>query len=109
MPLAMGAPVRGRRAKRPQTPVERIAGEIMTYLDQHPQAADTVAGIRRWWLSTHSATADESIVSEALAALQAGGLVKRTSLSGGTELYARVEAEDHRVLALGRKRSTDGD
>jgi hypothetical protein len=30
--------------------IQELAGEIVRYLKHHPQAADTVEGITKWWI-----------------------------------------------------------
>ncbi|MEW5786636.1 MAG: hypothetical protein AB1899_02155 [Pseudomonadota bacterium] len=49
---------------------------ILRYLDQHPDAADTLEGITRWWLPGDPPV-DLSTVEAALARLESQGLVHR--------------------------------
>jgi len=39
----------------------RIAREILAYLAKHPEAKDTPAGIRHWWLDEPDCSSDEEV------------------------------------------------
>jgi hypothetical protein len=58
---------------------------IRRYCAQHPNAADTVEGVRRWWLADLLCSREE--VERALAELVARGEVIERSLADGTILY----------------------
>jgi hypothetical protein len=62
---------------------------ILDYLGEHPDAADTVDGIRQWWLlgSAARSTAD---VQAALDALVARGLLARSEQPGIQAVYRRA-------------------
>ena len=66
----------------PDEVVRAIAAEIERYLLQHPDAADSAAGIQAWWLSPLLAAESEAAVLAALEQLEAGGVVVRTELKG---------------------------
>ncbi len=59
-----------------QTSLSQVRGAILAYLGMHPGAADTAQGIACWWLP-ESLGGDEDLVSRALDALVAEGLVHR--------------------------------
>jgi len=55
--------------------VGELAAQITSYLAAHPNACDTVEGIRLWWLTRTDATNDQ--VSAALDYLVSLGRVER--------------------------------
>ena len=67
--------------------VQLIAAEIARYLVQHPDAADTFDGIKRWWLSR--IRVEEAIVHvrQALDGLVLEGLVVEQKLADGRLVY----------------------
>ena len=67
--------------------VARLREAILHYLQQNPNAADTVEGIMRWWLKDKQN--DAAKIEQALEQLVAEGLVETTSLVDGTTLYMR--------------------
>ncbi len=71
-----------------------IAWAIRRYLDAHPNAADSMDGIMRWWLTRQRYADTASNVQEALDQLEAHGLISRTHLSDGKVVYQRVPPRD---------------
>ena len=67
--------------------VSEIAERIEQYLTQRPEAADTVEGIRRWWLSSLIGV-DTTTVLAALLELEARGIVVRTEREGLATVFA---------------------
>jgi hypothetical protein len=69
-------------------PAQVIAVLLLKYLAAHPDAADSIEGICRWWLPNHiaSRTADVEAVLERL--VRTGELTRRQLPDGGV-LYAR--------------------
>ena len=65
-----------------------IASDIQQYLSAHPEAADTMAGIRAWWLSPPFAGTPLGVVEAALELLVERGAVTSTRLPDGRVLYA---------------------
>jgi hypothetical protein len=70
----------------PDPEVDDIARELERYLSMHPTAADTSAGITRWWLA-HSAQPALNRVEAALDLLVQRGLLQRKELPDGNSLY----------------------
>ena len=68
--------------------VEDVAVEIGRYLHKHPDAADSVDGVRQWWLSTESAGTSVAVVSAALERLELRGVIKLRVLPDGTRIYS---------------------
>jgi len=68
--------------------VTAIADELRRYLLAHPGAADTAAGIRKWWLPERFAEAPPHRIQEALGRLVSGGVLVPVALPDGRTLYA---------------------
>ena len=75
---------------RNQNTVTEIQAEVLGYLDEHPEAADSVEAIQRWWLLQRIARYSRSLVQQALDGLVAAQRVERRVLGDGREVYARV-------------------
>lgn len=67
---------------------EAIAAELRRYLHAHPGAADTAAGIRKWWLPERFAGEPADRIEEALRKLVSRGVLVRVGLPDGQTLYA---------------------
>lgn len=63
-----------------------VAEQITAYLEKHPGAADTVAGICDWWLPG----VPVPLVQEALDDLVSQGLMKRQDVPGSRPVYSRA-------------------
>ncbi|MCX6142468.1 MAG: hypothetical protein NTZ35_04540 [Ignavibacteriales bacterium] len=72
-------------AMAPPTKNEIAAG-ILTYLKQHPTAADTVEGIAKWWLLQPTLGQRVNTVEEVLHELEERSLVE-SIISRGKRLY----------------------
>lgn len=70
-----------------------VAQEILSYLRNHPNAADTLDGILNWWLPRQRYEMEQQRIEESLEHLVARGLVSKKTLSDGTVLYLRKEDE----------------
>ncbi len=66
---------------------ERLAKLIAAYLARSPKAADTSKGISEWWLQELGAGVSHEDVVRALEILIRRGVVERTRLADGTELF----------------------
>lgn len=64
---------------------------VQRYLDEHPDAADSLIGIRQWWLPEALRGSSPAQIRCALADLIASGNVDCQSLPDGTELFFRSE------------------
>jgi hypothetical protein len=67
-------------------PTCALAAEVLAYLAQHPRAADTADGIRRFWLADCGAHALEE-VEYVLDRLVRKGIMARRRLPDGGMLY----------------------
>ena len=66
-----------------------IAGEVECYLLEHPNAADSLEGISKWWLAGSQAKCSAENVQKALDYLVATGVVRRVAAMGMQTVYAR--------------------
>ena len=66
-----------------------LAEAIVQYLADHPDAADTLVGIRQWWLGRSFPDLPDSDVGAVLADLVRAGRISLTRLADGTEIYSR--------------------
>jgi hypothetical protein len=68
-----------------------VVEEILSYLRNHPNAADTLDGILNWWLPRQRYETEQQRIEQALEYLVTQGLVSKKVLSDGTILYLRNE------------------
>jgi len=62
--------------------------KICNYLAAHPQAADTVDGVCQWWLEGSGVYPSRLEVFQALEKLVQSGIVRKSILGDGKEIYA---------------------
>ena len=67
--------------------VRVIAASLRDYITRHPDAADSIEGIRRWWLP-QSLVASSAEVQSALDELVAAGVLNRRPLPDRGTLYS---------------------
>ena len=67
--------------------VQSVAQAIEAYLASHPNAKDTRAGIRGWWLPPEHRNVPDIVLNEALAGLVRRGAIATLprSLDAGTD------------------------
>ena len=70
--------------------ITEIQESVLGYLSEHPGAADSVDGIRNWWLYQRMARASVERVQRALDELEANGAIERATLHDGSVLYRRT-------------------
>lgn len=70
-----------------------IAEEIARYLSEHPDAADSLDGIRQWWLPRLRLQEAIAQIEEALEELVERGVVVRQDMPDGTVVYRRAETD----------------
>jgi len=66
-----------------------LARQIQHYLSAHPNAADSVEGIHRWWLARQRYEESLEQVEQALDYLVDSGQVSRRVEADGRVVYAR--------------------
>ena len=64
---------------------------ILRYLSDHPDAADTAAGIRQWWLPHGNDEYSAAAVQAALDLLVAQGAITRIDRPGMPPVYCRAD------------------
>lgn len=64
--------------------VRGVAAEILRYLRVHPNAADTIEGAARWWLSRQPQI---ETVEKAMTLLVLDRLVEKHTLAEGTTVF----------------------
>lgn len=75
----------GGRSHRDTT--SEVALKILRYLDQNPNAADTVDGILEWWLPKQSIYEEEEVVKRALNEMVKRNLILTTQSSDARSHY----------------------
>lgn len=73
--------------------IEQLAGEIARYLKAHPNAADGIEGISKWWLTRQRYENNLIKIQQALDYLSDKGLVNCSTLPGGETVYSSQRAE----------------
>lgn len=66
----------------------QIVIEVLRYLISHPEAKDTVQGIKRWWLGSSILTPIDSEVEEALAFIAREGFLEERSVTPQQRVFA---------------------
>ena len=73
--------------------VQQIADEIECYLKNHPNAADTIEGIAKWWLRGEGIEVSSLIVQQALNYLGSKSVVKCNANLSGNKVYSSNKAK----------------
>ena len=74
--------------------VDRIAEQILRYLESHPNATDTKYGIARWWLLEQRYAECLEETEQALKQLERKKLITKTPIAGGDFVYRYKPAEE---------------
>lgn len=67
--------------------IAQVAQDIERYLVLHPNAADTLEGIARWWLQRQRFIDSLERVNDALEVLIRRGMVKKITSADGNKIY----------------------
>lgn len=70
-----------------------IALEIRQYLDAHPNAADSLEGIVRWWLPRQRYEEVLERVQSALDLLITEGMISKVAARGNKIIYSNIERQ----------------
>ena len=65
---------------------------IVDYLQNNPNAADSLEGIMNYWLPQAYKKIDRARIEQVLEQLIAEGLVRKITLAGGTIIYRQGES-----------------
>ena len=76
----------------------RVADDIQKYLQYHPNAADTLEGITKWWVSQICVEEAVEVIAKALEILERQGKVTKTVMVGGKEIYSRSKLHESEWL-----------
>ena len=80
--------------KQPEADRENIAREILEYLDDQPDAMDTVMGITQWWLVRQRYLRGLTQIEAALQLLLDRGQISVRHITGQQNLYGAAKNED---------------
>ena len=72
-----------------ESDIEAAAKRVLRYLEQHPNAADTVEGVAVWWLGGNESDEWLSIVRCAIERLVNSGDVSQKTMPDGTTIVTR--------------------
>jgi hypothetical protein len=79
--------------KNTEQQVKLVAQQIRSYLKDHPQAADSLAGVVSWWLPAAQSLPKPDVVRSALELLQIQGVVCQRILPDGNVIYAAAQGK----------------
>ncbi len=79
---------------------QELCDAILLYLQTHPQAADSLEGVARWWVRTEGPPPIAEEVLEALDLLVDAGHIARLSLADGRTLYQSVDRTSGRQATI---------
>lgn len=71
--------------------MREVQEAVRRHLLQSPQAADTLVGIRQWWLPEVLQSMSMELIGLALTEMIAAGEVRCDTLPDGTRLYSLAE------------------
>ena len=71
--------------------VSVVVAEILRYLEFHPDASDSLLGIRDWWLKRYPLLDGLGVLNEALERLIRAKVLERVSLPGGEYIFRALK------------------
>ena len=77
--------------------IRHLADNILAYIKQHSEAADSLEGIREWWLQSDLYFSTRSL-EPALNLLVNQGLMQRTRAADGIALYSGFDLKPRLAL-----------
>ena len=79
--------------KGAQTQAEQVAEEILDYLREHPEAADTLDGVLQWWLIRRRYLRGLDQVQRALDLLEENGLIDQQTNPDRSVVYSAAKSK----------------
>jgi hypothetical protein len=74
---------------------DSVRAAIEEHLANYPQAADSAAGVARWWLASRGVAATAAEVEHVLAEMTRQHRLRCVRLADGTVLYSKTRSELH--------------
>jgi len=74
---------------------QAVKEAIEEHLANYPQAADSAAGVARWWLTSRGLVATAAEVEHVLAEMVRRHSLRCVRLADGTVLYSKTRADLH--------------
>jgi Fe2+ or Zn2+ uptake regulation protein len=68
--------------------ISSLVIELTEYFETHPNAADSLEGITKWWIKKKDPASSQASVLSALEYLCAEGIVVKTSGPAGNAIYS---------------------
>ena len=68
--------------------VQAVAAEVLEHLRNHPDAADSLEGVRTWWLKRHGHAPSHDVVKSALDLLISRGWLRADAAVDGRLIYS---------------------
>lgn len=75
--------------------ISSIQADVLGYLQEHPNAADSLDGIRQWWLTRQLARRSTIRVQKALDELVEAQLIDCRTMNDGRLVYSKVGDRPH--------------
>lgn len=70
-----------------ESDITKVNQEILDYLQENPNAADSLKGVINWWLPQAYKKLDAASIEQVLEQLIGEGLVSKIELTDGTIIY----------------------
>lgn len=77
-----------------ESDIQKIAEQIAGYLNNHPNAADTIEGIAQWWLPGKRMEVSITIIQRALNQLVSSSVVEFSTNISGHKVYSSKKKKD---------------
>jgi hypothetical protein len=94
----IGSPMTGKDREAFETECDLAERFMLTFIEQFPEAADTVEGIARWWFEANSHPVAPDVLDATLARLAVLGIMQARVLPSGATLWSAVPPLDDASL-----------
>jgi hypothetical protein len=85
---------------------EKLAREIMGYLQEHPYSGDSVEGICKWWLMRQRISESLDAVQQTVEHLSRTGFLYERKLADGRRIYFFARQPD--ATAIDNEKNFEG-